>query len=177
MMTDFFFIRRELPRQLVVATGFAIAGLITAAAVFLMFTANARSAATADMKDTIQRANLLKEVGAAGLASDAYYKGETPQLAQAALQTDLQKLAEEHSIQIEVMRADEIEQIDGVVRLNLTLNGVAPEPELGAFLHSISLQKPIVIVDQLTLRRARTTSRTQARRVAFQTQLFGILKR
>ena len=73
------------------------------------------------------------------------------------MQTNLQELAQSFDIQIEVIRADEIEQIDGFVRLNLTLNGVAPEQRLGEFLHGIGTLEPMVIVEQLNLRRARTS--------------------
>ena len=108
-----------------------------------------------------------------GLSDEAFFPGETPQLAQVALQTSLQTLAEQNRIDIEMIRADEIEQIDGVVRLNLAINGIAPEVELGAFLHGLASMKPIVIVEDLKLRPARTSRTNPERRITFQARLYG----
>jgi hypothetical protein len=175
-MSTFRFAQPDLPRRVTIGAGYGIAALCVLLALILIAGHDDRRAAIAENNAVIARAE-GGETRGAGLAPEAFYTGETPQLAQAALQTDLQTLAETHSIEIEVIRADQIEQIDGFVRLNLTLNGVAPEAELGRFLHGLATMEPIVVVEQLTLRRART-SRTEAeRKIGFQAQLFGLADR
>jgi Type II secretion system (T2SS), protein M subtype b len=173
-MTGFQFAQPGLPRRVVLGAGYGLAGLCALLALLLISGHDNRRAAIAEMEAVIARADDAGPGGAAGLAATAFYTGETPQLAQAALQTDLQALAETHSIEIEVIRADQIEQIDGYIRLNLTLNGLAPETELGRFLHGLAAMEPIVVVEQLTLRRARTSRSEAERKIGFQAQLFGL---
>jgi len=176
-MSDFKFVRPAQPRRILYVTGIGLAAILALIGAVLWSGASARQSLIADMKATVARAAAMDSAAASGLGPDAYYTGDTPQLAQAALQTTLQQLAEGFGIQIEVIRADEIEQIDNVVRLNLTLNGVAPEAELGAFLHGLGTLKPRVIVEQLNMRRARTSRSDPARKVSFQTQLYGMAER
>lgn len=176
-MSDFKFIKPSLPRRILFVTGLGVAVILALVGAVLWSGSFARQAAIADMEATVARAARLASTSADGLGSDGYYTGDTPQLAQAALQTTLQELAEGFGIQIEVIRADEIEQIDNVVRLNLTVNGVAPEAELGAFLHGLGTLRPIVIVEQLNMRRARTSRSDPVRKVSFQTQLYGMAER
>lgn len=176
-MSHFAFADKDLPKRVTIGTGFVLAGLIALIALLLTLSGRNSQTAIADMRQVIDRAKNTPNISAQGLSADAYYTGDTPQLAQASLQTDLQKLARDHSIQIDVIRAEQIEQIDGVIRLNLTLNGIAPEPELGAFLYGLSKREPIVIVDEISLRRARVTRRNKERRVAFQTRVYGVLQR
>ena len=176
-MRAFHFYRPDLPRRVLLACGFAVAVALALMALALVAGHDDRKAEIAEMEALIARADAAGSSGGAGLPPAAFYKGDTPQLAQAALQTDLQALAETHSIEIEVIRADQIEQIDGFVRLNLTLNGVAPEVELGRFLHGLAAMEPIVVVEQLTLRRARTSRSDAERRVTFQAELFGLANR
>jgi Type II secretion system (T2SS), protein M subtype b len=176
-MSAFVFMKPALPRIVALSAAYGLAGLFTLLALVLMSGNDDRRASIAEMEAVIARAETAAAGGGSGLGPTAFYTGDTPQLAQAALQTDLQALAETHSIEIEVIRADQIEQIDGFVRLNLTLNGVAPETELGPFLHGLASMEPIVVVEQLNLRRART-SRTEAeRKVTFQAELFGVSDR
>jgi hypothetical protein len=176
-MSMFRFANPDLPRRLVLGLGYGLAGLATLVALALVAGHDDRRAAIAEMEALIARADQAGPGGSGGLPPTAFHTGDTPQLAQAALQTDLQALAEAHSIEIEVIRADAIEQIDGFVRLNLTLNGVAPETELGRFLHGLAAMEPVVIVEQLTLRRARASRSEAERRVTFQAELFGLAGR
>lgn len=173
-MSAFHFHRPELPRRVLLGSGYAAALALTLLALVLVSGHDNRRAGIAEMEALITRAETAGSGTGAGLPPGAFFKGDTPQLAQAALQTDLQALAEAHSIEIEVIRADQIEQIEGFVRLNLTLNGVAPEVELGRFLHGLAMMEPIVVVEQLTLRRARSSRSDDERRVTFQAELFGL---
>lgn len=173
-MSDFRFAKPALPRRMVYLAGLGLMVIIGAVGVALLSATSDRQAVIADMQATVARADALRDRPTAGLGDEAFYLGDTPQLAQAALQTRLQELAEGFGIQIDVIRADAIEQIDNMVRLNLTLNGVAPEAELGAFLHGLAALQPIVVVEQLSLRRARTSRSDPQRRVSFQTQLYGL---
>jgi hypothetical protein len=176
-MTAFHFSDPGLPRRVALGAVYGVAGLCTLLALSLIAGHNDRRAVIAEMKDVVARAEGIESSGGTGLPPQAFYTGETPQLAQAALQTDLQALAEIHSIEIEVIRADQIEQIDGFVRLNLTLNGVAPEAELGRFLHGLAALSPIVVIEDLSLRRVRTTRTDADRKIAFQAELFGLAGR
>lgn len=176
-MSDFRFAKPALPMRAVTTAGAALVVLITGAGLILLAGADSQRAAQAQNRDIIARAAAANAAGDPALQADQFYKGDTPQLAQAALQTNLQTLAQNFGIEIEVIRADDIEQIDNVVRLNLTLNGVAPEAELGAFLHGLGTLKPAIIVEQLNLRRARTSRSESTRKVAFQTQLYGLAAR
>lgn len=176
-MTAFHFAKPDLPRRVALGAGYGVAALCTLLALALITGQDDRRAEIAEMEAVIARAEGAGASGGSGLAPEAFYTGETPQLAQAALQTDLQALAETHSIEIEVIRADQIEQIDGFVRLNLTLNGIAPEAELGRFLHGLAAMEPIVVVEQLTLRRARTSRTDAERKITFQAEVFGLANR
>lgn len=176
-MSDFRFARPRLPRRVILSIGYGLAGFVTLLALWLASGVSDNRAEMAQARATINRAAASPAGGGAALGADAFYTGDTPQLAQAALQTKLQELAESYGIDIEVIRADQIEQIDGFVRLNLSLNGVAPEEELGSFLHGLAALRPMVVVEELNLRRARNTRSDVERRVAFQTRLFGLAQR
>ncbi|KIT15871.1 type II secretion system protein GspM [Jannaschia aquimarina] len=177
-MSDFHFSRPKLPRQVltVLFAGFVLFGV--GATGLTLSVANGKADAIADMRHTIARAEArTAPAQPSGETSEHFYKGTTPQLAQAALQTDLQTLAEAHDIAVEVMRADEIEQMDGMVRLNLTMTAVVPEAELGGFLQSVSGREPILVVEDLSLRRARASRSGSDRRVAMTMKLYGLLPR
>ena len=178
-MSGFRFARPSRPGLVVSVLGFgavaviALIGLLAARATF------SQQAEIADMQALIAREAASSRTGATtgGLTDDAFFTSETPQLAQAMMQTDLQNLADTLGISVEVIRTDQIEQIDGFIRLNLTISGTAPETELGAFLHGIAALEPIVLVDEVTLRPARVTRTSTVRRVSYQLQLYGLSKR
>lgn len=176
-MSVFHFAQPGLPRRVALGAAYGVAVLCTLLSLMLIGGHNDRRAEIAEMRAVIARAEGGGSTGDSGLPPASFYTGETPQLAQAALQTDLQALAETHSIEIEVIRADQIEQIDGFVRLNLTLSGLAPEAELGRFLHGLSVMEPIVVVEDLALRRARTSRTDTERKVTFQAEVFGLANR
>ena len=176
-MSSFRFVQPALPRRIVLGVGCGLIALLTLLGFGLVAAAQNQRAQIADLNATIARAEALGSASTKGLPDTAFYTGDTPQLAQAVLQSNLQSLAQAHRINIDVMRADQINQIDGFVRLNLTLNGVAPETELGALLHGLSVLEPIVAINQLSLRRARESRRNAQRRVSFQIQLYGLSQR
>ena len=176
-MSDFRFHKNALPGRMLSLAGVAIVLGLCLIAMLAWSSAQGRQALAADMRATIARADGLAGSAVAGPDATSFYVGDTPQLAQAAMQTNLQTLAETFGIQIEVIRADAIEQVDRFVRLNLTLNGVAPEASMGAFLHGLAALEPMVIVEEMSLRRARTSRSDPERRVAFQAQLYGLAER
>ncbi|PJI84917.1 type II secretion system (T2SS) protein M subtype b [Yoonia maricola] len=176
-MSSFRFIQPALPRRMVLGAGCGVIALLTLAGFGLVAAAQNQRDEIADLNATIARAEAAGPTTTTGLPDSAFYTGDTPQLAQAVLQSNLQSLAQAHSINIEVMRADQIDQIDGFVRLNMTLNGVAPETELGAFLHGLAVLEPIVVINEISLRRARQMRRNTERRVSFQLQLYGLSQR
>jgi len=172
-MSKFHFTNPDLPRQVSLVAGSGVAAVLVLVGLLMVSASNARLDGIADKTALIDRASTLTGNAGGGLSNDAFFPGATPQLAQAAVQTSLQALAETHRIAIETIRADEIEQIDGVVRLNLSVNGIAPEAELGAFLHGLAAMTPIVVVEDLSLRAARTSRTNPERRIAFQASLYG----
>lgn len=172
-MGRFHFANPDLPRKVALAAGGGLAAALVLFGLLMMSASSARLDNIADKEALIARADALSGQAAGGLSDDAYFPGATPQLAQAAVQTSLQTLAEAYRINIDTIRADEIEQIDGVVRLNLSINGVAPETELGAFLHGLADMTPMVVVEDLSLRAARSSRTNPERRIAFQASLYG----
>jgi len=176
-MSAFRFLKPALPQRIVLLSGYALIGVIALIGLALMSGADGRKSQMAEMQQVIARAAQVTESTTVGLPDTAFYTGETPQLAQAVLQSNLQALAEANRISIDVMRADQIDQIDGFVRLNLTLTGVAPEPDLGGFLHGLAVLEPIVVISEISLRRARENRRNAQRRVSFQVQLYGLAQR
>lgn len=175
-MSTFHFANPDLPRKVSLMAGGVVAGAFVLFGVLMFGAANDRTGSITDKQSVIARAATLTNGLSNGLSDDAFFPGETPQLAQAAVQTSLQALAQAHRIDIEMIRADEIEQIDGVVRLNLAINGIAPEVELGAFLYGLASMNPIVVIEDLTLRPARTSRTNPERRIAFQAGLYGTQK-
>ena len=180
-MSDFRFSKPALPKRIVTLLGIGGVSLVALIGFWAFVASGAKRAEMTDMLGLIARTGGMTNSDGAvtgGLTDDAFYVGDTPQLAQAILQTNLQNLADQHAIAVEVIRTDQIEQIDGFLRLNLTLNGVAPEAELAPFLHGLAALEPIVLVEALNLRRARATARTDTRRrIAFQLQLYGLAQR
>lgn len=178
-MSGFRFAKPSRPKAVVMALGYGVVVLIGLLGVWAMNATQARQAEMVDMNAVIARAAAVSQDGAmtGGLSDDAFHVGDTPQLAQAILQTNLQELADVHSIAVDVIRTDQIEQIDGYVRLNLTVNGTAPETELPTFLHGLASLEPIVFIEEISLRRARATRSNAIRRISFQLQLYGLAQR
>ncbi|MEO1639565.1 MAG: GspMb/PilO family protein [Pseudomonadota bacterium] len=126
-----------------------------------------------DQLSLIARADRA-ETGGTDVAANTLYQAETPQLAHSQMQTDMQALAEQNQVQLEVIRADLIEPINGALRMSLTLNGVVFESQLGAFLSTLARHEPMIVVESITLRRARATNRNvDTRPLAVRLKLSG----
>lgn len=110
-----------------------------------------------DLNATIARAEQLSASSQSDSAQISFYQSETPQLSQSQMQSDMQELAQQYQLVLEVIRADQIEQLEGNVRMALTLNGVVPESQLGGYLQNLATYEPMIIVDSINLRRARST--------------------
>lgn len=131
-----------------------------------------------DLNATIARAEQLATSSQSNNALISFYESETPQLSQAQMQSDMQALAQEYQLRLEVIRADQIEQFEGNVRLALTLNGVVPEEQLGGYLQNLAVHEPMIMVDSINLRRARSTRNAQdSRPLAIQLKLSGFARR
>ncbi len=175
-MSTFHFANPDLPRKVATGAACSFAAVLVLFGLLMIAASNGRIDDIADNRAMIARAEAVSGSLTNGLSDEAFFPGETPQLAQAAVQTNLQGLAEAHRISIETIRANEIELVDGMVRLNLAINGVAPEAELGAFLYGLASMNPIIVVEDLTLRAARASRSNPERRIAFQASLYGAQK-
>ena len=103
-----------------------------------------------------------------------FYTADTPQLAQAQMQSDMQEIAQQSQVRLEVIRAEQIEQLNGSLRMALTLNGVVPENQLGGFLESIAAHSPVIVVESINMRRARARNQgVDTRPLAIQLKLSG----
>jgi hypothetical protein len=128
----------------------------------------------AAQQDTIARAERVTDQQSDRPESTTFYSAETPQLAQSQMQTDMQAIAEQNQVRLEVIRADQIEELGGSLRMALTLNGVVPESQLGAYLTSLASHEPMIVVESVSLRRARATDRrVDSRPLAIQLKLSG----
>ncbi|MEM6386422.1 MAG: type II secretion system protein GspM [Pseudomonadota bacterium] len=175
-MSTFHFANPDLPQRVTLAAGGFVVAVLVLFSLLMVSASSNRLDDIADKRALIDRVDAMAGRADSGLSDEAFFPGATPQLAQAAVQTSLQALAEAHRINIDTIRADEIEQVDGVVRLNLSINGVAPETELGAFLYGLASMNPIVVVEDLSLRAARASRANPERRIAFQASLYGTQK-
>lgn len=128
----------------------------------------------ADLNATIARAEQLSAASQSNSAQISFYQSETPQLSQSQMQSDMQDLAQQYQVRLDVIRADQIEQIAGNVRMALTLNGVVPENQLGGYLQNLAAHDPMIVVDSINLRRARSTrTAPDERPLAIQLKLSG----
>jgi len=131
-------------------------------------------AAIDSQRDTIARAEAATQNETRAQGAITFYESETPQLAQSQMQSDMQELADQNQVRLEVIRADQVEQLNGSLRLALTLNGVVQESQLGGFLEALASHEPMIVVDSISLRRARSTNRgTDERPLAIQLKLSG----
>ena len=129
------------------------------------------------MNGTIARAEQLLQASQSNQAQVSLYENETPQLSQSEMQSDMQDLAGEFNVRLEVIRADQVEQVANNVRMVLTLNGVVSESQLGGYLGALARHEPMIVVDNIGLRRARSTNRNQEERLlAIQLKLSSYTK-
>ena len=89
----------------------------------------------------------------------ALYEAATPQLAQAALQNDAQTLAENHGLTVDIIRPEEIDASGSFVAMGLTVSGALSEPALWPFLTEIAAHRPLMLVEEIDIRRGRGDDR------------------
>lgn len=176
-MNSFTFYNPTLVRRvgtlLVVGTSIVVALL----AVLLANIARGNYNDIINQQEMILRAERAAAQQVAPNVLSKFYESNTPQLAQAQMQTDMQALAEQSQLRLEVIRADQIEQLDGALRMALTLNGALPESQLGGFLESLAAHEPRIVVDSISLRRARSSNRgADERPLAIQLKLSGFTR-
>ncbi|GFE66485.1 type II secretion system protein GspM [Litoreibacter roseus] len=178
-MSTFVFRDPNAPRRTVLglATGVGVAGLLIAVALWSGLQRQATG--LTDLRDTIARGEAATASQAQRQANEvSFYIGDTPQLAQTEMQSDMQALAEDHGLKLEVIRADAIEDAGSQIRLGLILNGVIPEANLGTFMTQLEAHRPMILVDEIDLRRARTSARNaDTRPLAMQLKLSGFAER
>ena len=151
----------RLGAQLRVATWLAVA----LASALLWALVSDRRAEVAALKSEISAAKALAvRASRSGDGPRRLIAAATPQEAQSAQQAALRELAEAHGFDVEVMRATELETVDGLGSVGLVLTGALPEPALEGFLLALRTASPFFEVTSLDLRRARTISRTDPRR-------------
>lgn len=131
----------------------------------------------AEQQETILRAERVASQQVSPEILSKFYTADTPQLAQSLMQTEMQALAQQSQVRLEVIRADQIEQLNGALRMALTLNGVVLESQLGGFLESLAAHEPEIIVETINLRRARSTNRSVDNRpLSIQLKLSGFTR-
>ena len=89
-MSAFRFTKPALPRRMVLFAGYGLVAVVTLIGLTLLSGASARNGRIAEMEAVIARAEATAQSGDAGTGLDAsaFYTGDTPQLAQALLQTN-----------------------------------------------------------------------------------------
>ncbi|MEM9797761.1 MAG: GspMb/PilO family protein [Pseudomonadota bacterium] len=165
---------QRMRQGLLVASGVILALIVMLA---WMKVAGQRSE-MAELRGYVAMAETRME-GAIAPEAAQFYSGATLQLAQTEVQTDLQEIAGGHGSRIETVRTDQIEEKGGNIRLGLIVNGVVPEAAVGAFLAEIAGHQPALIVEDLALRRARSSGIGQRdqRMISFQMTLSGYATR
>ncbi|MEL6480619.1 MAG: GspMb/PilO family protein [Pseudomonadota bacterium] len=129
----------------VVALGLGTLGLEAIAAI------NALETEIEDQKALLSRARLAE---APAQAIDAY-RASTAEEARARFQTDLQGLADEAGLAIETLDTAELVLVNGMVRMGITIKGSIIESELATLLVALDAARPFMLVEGITLRRAR----------------------
>lgn len=140
-------------------TSLAIAAAVGLALVLgagLMWT-HQQQGTVADLQDRIARANALPQ--SAGQDSGVFLAAEDPNIAQTRMQTQVQELAAQHNMEIEVIRATDVTDEGRVIALGLTVKGVVAEADFAPFLTALSQTEPRILLDEIDLRRARLVSR------------------
>lgn len=162
---------RRVPQA--VATGIALA---TAGVLWIALDAvGGLRGEISDIELLIARAEMAPAVESS--SGDALlHSADTHQLSQANVQTALQALAEAQGAEVEVIRAEDVIEAGAFAKLDLSLGGTVPEARLGTFLAGIDALEPVVLVEQLNLRRTRTARGDADRRVAFQMRVHGLAR-
>ncbi|MEO0822338.1 MAG: GspMb/PilO family protein [Pseudomonadota bacterium] len=115
----------------------------------------------ADKRALIQRAAMTVDAGPA----IAVYEAATAEEARARFQTDIQAIADAHGLAVETLGTADMVITDGLVRMALTVNGSLPENALGALLVALEAARPAILLDGISLRRARGRQAANAARL------------
>lgn len=173
-MSEFVFQNPAAVRRVGTTLILGVSALVICIALFIWSFIGHRYENIDELNATIARAEQLSLASQSNSAQISFYQSETPQLSQSEMQSDMQDLAQQYRVRLEVIRADQIEQIAGNVRMALTLNGVVPEEQLGGYLQNLAAHEPMIIVDSINLRRARSTRNgPDERPLAIQLKLSG----
>ncbi len=158
-MNSFAFHNPTLVRRF--GTGLVVGTSIVLIILALLFTNIARGnyANIAAQQEEIVMSERAANTETGETGQITFYTADTPQLAQAQMQSDMQDLAQQNQVILEVIRADQIEQLNGSLLMALTLNGVVPENQLGGYLEGLAKHEPVIVVESISLRRARSTNR------------------
>ncbi len=106
------------------------------------------------------------------------YAEETPQAALAKFQTDLQQIAEDNGMQIEVIQTEPITPSGDLLGMVISVTGIVPESRLGSLLTDLATREPYILVNDVNLRRARRLRRGDGPRfIAIQMRLAGFAQR
>ena len=158
---------RVLAFAVLVVLGVAVLGIG-----LLMLSAQQRNIAA--LESRIARVGALPEAGAGNEA--AFLAAESPNIAQTRLQTQVQELASAHALEVDVIRATEVEDQGRALALGILLNGVIPEDQLAGFLTALEAAEPKVLLTSMDIRRARVTSRRDpTRKLALRLGLEGLM--
>lgn len=176
-MSSFAFYNPTLVRRFGTLLIIGTSILMVLLTVFLANIARGNYSDITDQQETILMAQRATSQQASPQVLSKFYVSDTPQLAQSQLQTDMQALAEQNQVVLEVIRADQIEQLNGALRLALTLNGVVLESQLGGYMESLAAHEPQIVVESVNLRRARNPNRgTDDRPLSIQLKLSGFTR-
>lgn len=174
-MTEFVPLRRDHVRRVPQVLIAGLAALTGVASWIALGAVGSLRGEITDIETLIARADAMPAVDVA--AQDALlHSGDTPQLSQAQVQTTLQTLVEAQGAEVDVIRAEDVIEAGAFARLELSLGGTVPEAALGTFLAGIDALEPVVLVDELNLRRTRTARGDADRRVAFQMRVHGLAR-
>lgn len=154
------------------SVAFAVLGLAVLGLGMTMVTAQQRN--IAELQSRIARVSDLPE--RADSAETTFLAAENPNIAQTRLQTQIQELAAAHALEIDVIRATQVEDQGRALALGITLNGALPEGQLAGFLTALAASEPKILLKSLDMRRARVTSRRDpTRKLALRLGLEGLM--
>lgn len=158
---------RRLASVAFVVLGLGVLGLGLA-----MVTAQQRN--IAELQSRIARATDLPDRTANTEAT--FLAAENPNIAQTRLQTQIQELATAHALEIDIIRATDVEDQGRALALGISLNGAIPEGQLAGFLTALDASEPKILLKSMDMRRARVTSRRDpTRKLALRLGLEGLM--
>ena len=177
-MSEFKFRTSSGPMRALFAMNLAIVVLAAGTASFAWNAIKSNDETIAGLKQTVaQQQSVTASAGEGADGAGLLIEADTPQLAQATLSENVQKIADDLGLELEILRAGDVERADGMIKLNLVVSGVVPEPALGEFMSRISAERPVLVAGDMTLRRARDITRaSEVRMIAFQLDLRAFMR-